>query len=898
MKLLLTVFFFSIMCLCQQLPGREAKTGGWKLLVDDSFDRQNVGENWKLFSWNESDKIGPDQRYLGKDPAVMGTLAIENGWLTPRMNAGGFYFAQPVKGDVKVVYEAEWDASTGRSLVQYPIMLFVDRVFPISGLHLVHGKSLNTKNQILLYGVKKLATNKSPLPVAGKKVVFEAVVEGRHAILKVDGKTIFETEIAPDRKFRSDGYIMFGGSNGLLRYDRIKIYTKNPAPEPVKAVYEKTSHGRLEALMQLAADPMIPNATYRKLCLNIAELLDKNPGLDSAKKPGASPLAELARQMSTLTKPGLSVRKYGVGLWLEPRLSENHPFYQKFLLEYGRFIHAKAMESHLNGLFDKRDRLFAKLAKINPAFDIPKMYLGEKIPWGKELIIEDKNAPAWARLMSESYARYLAIINWWVTRRQDAKGELGGGWEDDVEILRLWAPVEICVDCHPAGRKGIKKLADGAWKYAEGGLQLGYTKIFKDVEHSSETVADSQPLMLAFDPENQTYIDRNLKLLGLTRNIWTAKTPQGFRHFKSIIMSAEKCDASPQLEGSVPYHLRAIKGLTWLMWQGNHPEVRKIWLELADAWLDATMRTDGGKLPGLVPASVAYSNGRLGGRFGTWIAPKYPWRYYNFTCDNQQRVFDLLTGAYIVTGNEKYFKPIAAALQLALEYTPGKTSPAKGTAEWQKMILSQWAEKGFFIPFLLRYRLHSGDTRFDRYLQSWASGKTESLRGAIDPALYRYFIHQDIPVIEKFYGKILRRLRMNFPMYTSEMPQTDRVIMEGAKETYQLMTGAAGQWGDAALPAHIVTWSHPNPKFAALVNPVKKDKVRILFYSFDNTNSNFGIRLWKFPKGKIRISWKSKEKGKWRDGQTLRFDYQILGQKFDLKLPAGKLVEINIDGDK
>jgi hypothetical protein len=420
----------------------------------------------------------------------------------------------------------------------------------------------------------------------------------------------------------------------------------------------------------------------------------------------------------------------------------------------------------------------------------------------------------------------------------------------------------------------------------------------KDVEHSSETVADTQPLMLAMEPDNPLYVTRNKKLLPIMKGIWTGRTPKGHLHFKSIFISAERIDNSPQTQGSVPYHLRAIKGLTWLMWHADYPEIKKCWLDLAGSWLYATLSAEQGKLPGIVPASVAYSNERLGGLTGSWLDPKYPWRYYNFSNDNQRRVFNLLTSAYIKTGDLEFFKPIELALKLSEDYTPTGGNPKEGSEDWQRMKMREWSDRGFFIPFLLSYRLNSGKTKYDEYLKNWDYKKAGANRWETDPAILHYQIHRDLADIETFYESALKKLRVNLPMYTTEMPQTDRMTLEGAREIYLLMTGATEQWNDAAMPSHVVTWFHPNAEFAALVNPITKHETEIDFYSFDQSDEVFGLNLWNFPLGKVDISWEMKVKDDWSEKQNVSVDYTKRGQKFELRLPYGKHIKIRLTGHK
>lgn len=272
----------------------------------------------------------------------------------------------------------------------------------------------------------------------------------------------------------------------------------------------------------------------------------------------------------------------------------------------------------------------------------------------------------------------------------------------------------------------MKRLIDGAWKHAEGGLKLGYSKRLWDVEHSAEPSSDTQPLMLLFEPDNSLYVGRNLKLLPLTRDLWTTKGPNGFRYFKSAYMSALTIDDSLERRAHIPYHTRAVQGMTWLAWHGTYPESDKTWLELADSWSEATYREAQGKISGSVPAAVDYATGKLGTPRAGWYKPELNWSYYNWGRAGHTQVFGFLCSAFLKTGDTNYMTPIFTALNQAKKFKldtdhipqPPLTNENETPSEdYQRYLLSTWYKQGLFVPYLLAYRNASGDTSDDSDLE-------------------------------------------------------------------------------------------------------------------------------------------------------------------------------------
>ncbi len=95
------------------------------------------------------------------------------------------------------------------------------------------------------------------------------------------------------------------------------------------------------------------------------------------------------------------------------------------------------------------------------------------VPWEVSLAPGAVDAPEWAVTQARLAARLEAVTQWWVTRRQQANGELGGGWRDDAELVRQWGWQAVALGS-PAATSGVRRFDEGL-------AAEGEAREFKDV---------------------------------------------------------------------------------------------------------------------------------------------------------------------------------------------------------------------------------------------------------------------------------------------------------------------------------------------------------------------------------------------------------------------------------
>ena len=137
------------------------------------------------------------------------------------------------------------------------------------------------------------------------------------------------------------------------------------------------------------------------------------------------------------------------------------PLYFKSHLVRGRVAYWNGREGGWKHCYDLARAHFDTLRSEFPANPLVRIYSGERVPASPQYDeIDAPGAPKWARLQHEAVLRYMGVVRYWVQKRQSENGELGGGWGDDVEILRTWTPAVLAVN-DPIARQGLIKIAEG-----------------------------------------------------------------------------------------------------------------------------------------------------------------------------------------------------------------------------------------------------------------------------------------------------------------------------------------------------------------------------------------------------------------------------------------------------
>jgi hypothetical protein len=432
------------------------------------------------------------------------------------------------------------------------------------------------------------------------------------------------------------------------------------------------------------------------------------------------------------------------------------------------------------------------------------------VPWKIDEPPAPGGAPAWALAQRRLRLRMEAITRWWVDVRQQPNGELGGAWDDDVEILRHWGPLALGLGS-PVAERGIERLAGGVW--TGGMIRDGYNAAIRDVEHSAEPTTDTQPLLAALHPGDQTILERLWQTTACAGN-WIALQPDGMYRFRGSWFNCREVDASPSRAIDVHLNTRALGPALWYAYLTRDEATRTLLANVAAAWVKAMRSTAAGKPAGRFPSAVWSRDGSYPVNSARWDRPDAEWDYFQWSGRSQEALTSLVLAVYELTGERKWLD--AAGESFAAPDPRFRQAP-EAFYHWRRL---------------------SGDARLDRFF-GWKA-------------------EPDAPVIlERMAAEareMERRLAVNFEMYTSEPLYTDRIYYPLPPEYRLRVFGGEAPRGDR-YPTFAVTWLPDDEPYARAVLATTESSLRLRVYHFRNRPAAARFRVWRLAPG--RYTWRA-----------------------------------------
>lgn len=489
----------------------------------------------------------------------------------------------------------------------------------------------------------------------------------------------------------------------------------------------------------------------------------------------------------------------------------------------------------------KAQAYFDTLAKVFPDHLVIKMYRGELLEDPFVAQADFSKAPDWAQLQHEAMTRMLKVIHWWVDLRQAPNGELGGKYGDDVEMLRWWLPAILGADDDRA-REGYTRMANGIWN--SGALVNGYDKKIDDVEHAAELFRDSHTGMFLVRYGDPAFVERALISMQNFENVWSGITKSGHRHFKSYYFSATETLPEMPYGVDVPLNARALLPGLWAAWYNRNPELTRLFLEWAKAWTADAERIENGKPMGIIPPAVSFGEEKIGGNSGTWYAPKLRYSYYNWDhLGHISELYSFLSGLYAVTGEGFLLNPIHKVAEL-MAGEPVNGEIKTGSLAWVKNTLISGGEdktagaNPFGAIFAMTAKL-TGTSRYDNLVKRYASPYN------------RYQFTGDKKELLAGFDNILKSLRYNFPLLTSEVKFTDRVYVKGSDLLTGMYTGHFGRGFE--FPALVATWKNTGKDVAVFVRKGDTSSALISLYNAGN-QKQVEMNTWLLKPGVYRLT--------------------------------------------
>lgn len=548
-------------------------------------------------------------------------------------------------------------------------------------------------------------------------------------------------------------------------------------------------------------------------------------------------------------------------------VAEESPLYPVTALYRARMLIWATLEySDIYPYPEKRaaflDRARAQLALAGRAFPENRligMYRGEAFPAPRQYPAP-AGAPAWAAAQREALEQLTDVIEWWIDHRLRPNGEYGGGWGDDCEMWRHWAPVLIGFD---DPKINWAQAYHSARLLAQPHLAGGYHNTMMDVEHTSEDVADALTPMMHLAPDNPEWTARVLRLVDLFEQQWTGRNERGFLQFKSTYFTATEVDLAPARACDTVYHPRALQPAL-LYWQRTgDARVTRLMADWMTTWVDAAARAERGKPAGMLPTAIHWPDGGIGGVGEKWWRPEnYETPLYDFP-SMMGLMLNTLLQTYLHTGDTKYLTPIRtmAEARSAWMRADRSTPPAEGSRLWCAERLDQ-------LPGVMaKYRALTADEQFDSVL-----------RAETGQPYARFRLDGDRAALTADLEKLAAALRVNFPSYTQEVRYTDRVfrfpilyqpgwmVPEGARDPLLLIEAGVmamglnrlhllyntvtGDPGDPLyFPLNAVRWHTPPREIAALVTAASRRDFEARLYHCGTGERRFAAELFLLEPG-------------------------------------------------
>ena len=539
--------------------------------------------------------------------------------------------------------------------------------------------------------------------------------------------------------------------------------------------------------------------------------------------------------------------------------------------------------------FGEARRLLQEASRAFPENPIIRLYLGQPIPWPAPAA-PDPNAPEWANLQREGLEKLTDLIHWWIRERQRPDGQFGGGWGDDVEMWRWWVPVLVGFD-DPLVAAAQERLSNGIFQQPH--LREGFTARVTDVEHSNEDTTDTILPMMHLRPDDPVWTRRALRLAELMRDRWTGTNELGFLHFKSTYFSVDRIDPSPRCAFDTVYHPSIIQP-TLLYWQRTRdPALTTLFGGWLKGWVDATMRAGNGKPAGVIPSTIRWPDGGFGHSERAWWEP-FPAGHndalYNWPGATRLMTSTLLL-AWHVTGDETYLGPIRSMAALRAKHADRSARAEPGTEAWCARQMS-----GFLPDALAKYRLLTGDDRYDALLLEDASGYVKFRLTGEERALL---------------GSLRRNteaFRSNWEAYTSEMRWTDRVLSftrnflqylpepapppPSPEILYAMATGDPGN--PLVFPLNAVRWRTEPRALAVRVTEASRTSFEAELFHFGSAPRPLDADLFLLLPGdyEVTVTAGSDPAGRLRGSGRLRIDHAR--GRMTLELPPRERVTVRI----
>ena len=547
---------------------------------------------------------------------------------------------------------------------------------------------------------------------------------------------------------------------------------------------------------------------------------------------------------------------------------DDNPLYERACFLRGRILYWLGLQRGGENEIARGHRDLKFLRSLYPKDDLLAMYTGEKVdlPDPYDEWEAQSDAPVWSIKQRELLGRMRGIAHWWVLEQQADNGEFGGKLGDDVELLRWWTPLLLAGD--RLAYQGWSKLADEVFRNRK--VYKGYSRRPIDVEHASEFIADTAPLMVVVSDASH-FVERLKYSADYFQDLWTGETLYGNRFFRSSWYSSTDVDERPPRNRDHEYNSRAAKAVRYYAWKTQDGDVLNALHEWSAAWLRAANLMDKGKPKGILPASVRFPDEAFNGDQPNWYEANMFWDYFEWEANAGTMILDQLLFSYTHTRDDGFLDPLLQSLELIERFAHFEGDAPKGSEAWAAKVLEGKAD---FWRVAAQWRVLTEDSRFDALLMHYGT-----------PYL-RYRLSGNDHHLEAGLERVLENVRYNTPLKTFEAIHTDRVYVHGYEHLTMMLTGNESPEG--LSPFYAVTWEQTHDDFTALLKTSDFERLVVQLYSHSERATEVVARVWQLDPGSYHLIVQD------HDESSESLNITSPGQRVNLKISPNELINVEI----
>ncbi len=331
-------------------------------------------------------------------------------------------------------------------------------------------------------------------------------------------------------------------------------------------------------------------------------------------------------------------------LWERASLARDREVAREAWMGMMRAFYWEAMRDPDPGHLGRLEELFMRAWRLGPNDDIVNAMItsacaGTNLPPGSEPALDTVlckdvkpvfwksrakdvvGAPAWADAQRRLRIRLEEIASYWVDKRQNPDGSLGGGWKGetsgtDAAMMRNWGALAAGLGSDVAAR-GMERLAAGV--QSSGLLDGGYDKRPGPAPVSSRITSGTLPYFALLHPESAT---TRMRELARCLPFWIRKQEDGGFRFTRESFNCREFEADSRYVDTWR-NLEAIGPDLWYAFLSRDEEtVSRLWY-WGEAWMKLMRSTEGGKPVGVIPEEMASADGSYLVREGGWTGDEW-----------------------------------------------------------------------------------------------------------------------------------------------------------------------------------------------------------------------------------------------------------------------------------